>query len=308
VPTRLVSAEAKLVLIGAREGSPPRAHNQTPQRRSRQRSKGGFLGLIVGFTRVPLNLLRKLSDLIAGYGLVAEFRFVRHLSSLCRIMRTQLTTVIPPTASTGPQRRRFQRFTGRAIPNARNANSERATMLCPHCGKPIQEAATVNDALINDHDFIVDLARYAEGLLTEKEVRKKHRLGDDVWTKLGEDEALIERIEATKIARVRSGVVARERAQVLFTTTPTVLGNILNDGNISPRHKIEAAREIRAVAATGPETQPTMDRFQITINLGADEVIHLNKPIAVGVDDDGKIIDNSRLLTARKDDGNDEPV
>jgi hypothetical protein len=161
---------------------------------------------------------------------------------------------------------------------------------------------TTNDALINNHDFIVDCCRFSEGLFSEKDVKKKYRFDNATWEKLGEDEALIEAIEAEKVRRTRSGATARERAQVLFTTTPTVLGNILNDGNISPRHKIEAAREIRAVAATGPETQPTMDRFQITINLGADEVIHLNKPIAVGVDDDGKIIDDSRLLTGRRED------
>ena len=162
-------------------------------------------------------------------------------------------------------------------------------------------------SLTDNFELIQDCARYAEGILNEQDVKKKYRFDDAIWSELGKDETLIEAIEAEKTRRVRNGAHAREKAQVLFTTTPTVLGTILNDDGMSARHRIEAAREIRAVAATGPETTPTSDRFQITINLGED-VIHLNKSIAVGVDDDGKIIDNSRLLTARKDDGNDEPI
>ena len=57
-----------------------------------------------------------------------------------------------------------------------------------------------------------------------------------------------------------------------------MLGNILADNSASPRHRIEASRELRAVASVGPEDAPTADRFQITINLGAD-VIHIDKPI-----------------------------
>jgi hypothetical protein len=161
---------------------------------------------------------------------------------------------------------------------------------------------TTNDALINNHDFITDLARFADGILSEADVRKKHYLSDEDWERLGNDDALVRAVEAEKTRRTRNGSTARERAQKLFTETPEVLGSILQNEGMSARHRIEAAREIRAVAATGPETQPTSDRFQITINLGADEVIRLNKPIAAGVDDDGNVIDDSRLLTARKDD------
>jgi hypothetical protein len=35
-------------------------------------------------------------------------------------------------------------------------------------------------SLLEDHEFLVTMARYAEGGLTEKQVRKKYRLPDDV--------------------------------------------------------------------------------------------------------------------------------
>jgi hypothetical protein len=80
----------------------------------------------------------------------------------------------------------------------------------------------------------------------------------------------------------------------------------MTDANISPRHKIEAAREIRATAAVGLEAQPASEMFQITINLGGDEVLRFNKPKTVGVADDGKTIDGSKLITDKRegDDGN----
>ena len=39
------------------------------------------------------------------------------------------------------------------------------------------------------HDFIVDCARFAEGILTERAVKKKYRFDDDTWERLGSDEA-----------------------------------------------------------------------------------------------------------------------
>jgi hypothetical protein len=123
--------------------------------------------------------------------------------------------------------------------------------------------------LIENHELIQDLARYCEGIVTERNVRKKHRLAESDWERLGSDEAFIETIKRCREARVRSGAVAREHAQKIFTTTPEVLNDILHGGDgISPRHRIEAAREIRAVAATGPDAaQSSSEIFQITINL-----------------------------------------
>jgi len=170
-------------------------------------------------------------------------------------------------------------------------------------------------SLIDNHEFISDCARYAEGLLSEKEVKKKHHFDDDTWARLGEDEALIEAIEAEKIRRIRNGSTARERAQQLFATAPNVLGDILHDDGTSARHRIESARELRQIAANGPGAAPASDRFQITINLG-DVVERYDKSIAVNPNDVDPFNDVGAtpqgLLTViaakKKDDGSGEPV
>lgn len=125
----------------------------------------------------------------------------------------------------------------------------------------------------------------SSGLTSEAAIRKKYRLPDDVWEGLGNDDELVEAIEARKRARIVSGTCARERAQQIFSTAPDVLGKILNAGDdVSPRHKIESARELRAISAnTGPENAPTSDeRFIIRIDLTAggnkDDVIVIDKP------------------------------
>jgi hypothetical protein len=166
-----------------------------------------------------------------------------------------------------------------------------------------------------DHEFIVDLARYAEGSMTEQQVKKKYRFNDEVWARLGEDNALVERIEAERIRRVRDGSAARERAQQLFATAPGVLGDILNDDGASPRHRIESARELRQIAANGPEAAPAADRFQIIINLGGD-IERYDKSIAIDPNDvDPNDIDTTpqgllTVIAANKprDDGSGNPL
>ena len=171
-------------------------------------------------------------------------------------------------------------------------------------------------SLIKNHEFITDCARYAEGLLSEQDVKKKHHFDDDTWARLGDDEALIQAIEAEKVRRIRNGSTARERAQQLFATAPGVLGDILHGDAVSPRHKIESARELRQIAANGPEAAPASDRFQITINLGADVVERYDKSIAVNPNDVDPFNDVGAtrkgvlpiIAAKKKDDGDGEPI
>jgi len=69
----------------------------------------------------------------------------------------------------------------------------------------------MNDAgsLIENHEFVEDLCRYAEGILTEAAVKKKYHFDDAIWESLGSDEELIALVEAEKILRVRNGSTAR---------------------------------------------------------------------------------------------------
>ena len=168
--------------------------------------------------------------------------------------------------------------------------------------RPSAKGPTMNDAgsVIENHEFVEDLCRYAEGILTEAAVKKKYRFDDGTWTSLGEDDALVEAIEAEKIRRVRNGSTARERAQQVFATAPNVLGNILNDDSASPRHRIEASKELRMVADNGPQAAPAADRFIITIDLGEDQKLTIDKPRKPGLDDD-KVIEGTTSQAAITD-------
>src|SRR5262245_48957530 len=103
------------------------------------------------------------------------------------------------------------------------------------------------------HGFIVDCCRHIEEIITAEGLRKKYGLNENAWRQLADNEPLQLAIERQRERRVRSGETAREKAQNLFITTPDVLGGILQDVTASPRHRIESAREIRAIAAVGPD-------------------------------------------------------
>ena len=74
----------------------------------------------------------------------------------------------------------------------------------------------VVEDLINDHEFIVTLARFADGLISEAAIRKRYSFTDEVWASLGENDRLVEKIELEKARRIRRGDTARERAQTHF--------------------------------------------------------------------------------------------
>ena len=171
-------------------------------------------------------------------------------------------------------------------------------------GQPVQ--------LEDDLEFISDLARYAEGLFSEQDVKKKHHLSADTWERLGNNETLIEKIEAEKVRRIRNGSAKREKAQQLVVQAPDVLGGIMLDASASPKHRIDSAKALDAFAANGPEAAPASDRFQITINLGSD-VLHFDKSIAPDPNDIDPFNDiDTTLLPAiaakKKDDGGGEPI
>src|SRR5262245_27681760 len=183
-------------------------------------------------------------------------------------------------------------------------------------------------SLLEDREFITDCARFAEGPVTEKQIKKKYRFDDATWEHLGSDDALVEAIELEKTRRIRDGTTARERAQVLYAETPTVLGNILHDGGASPRHRIESARELRQIADNGPQqsvSASAADRFLITINLGNGEVLRYPndndqpkiskgaspKWIDVNPNDDSNTAPEEWLpvlATKKEDDGSGEPI
>jgi hypothetical protein len=134
-------------------------------------------------------------------------------------------------------------------------------------------------ALIKDDAFITDFARFSEGILDEKFLRRKYRLAEVDWIRLGADDQLVEAIELEKIRRIRNGAAKREKAQQLVVKGPEILSGIALDTTASARHRVDAIRTLDTMSDTGPEAAPAADRFQIVINLGADKIF-IDKPIA----------------------------
>jgi hypothetical protein len=119
-------------------------------------------------------------------------------------------------------------------------------------------------------------------------------LTDEDWQRLADNAPLLQAVRAERERRIISGDAAREGAQRYFAKAPTVLGDILTDEQVSPRHRIEAARELRQVAGNGPDTVPGAgEKFVITINLGGDEKLVYEKEIAprqpLPSEDDGEL-------------------
>src|SRR5262245_39189970 len=122
-------------------------------------------------------------------------------------------------------------------------------------------------SLLENHEFITDCARYAEGLMSEAEVKKRHHFDDATWELLGENDMLVEAIEVEKTRRIRNGSTKRERAQKLVAQAPGVLGDIMLDASASPKHRIDSAKVLDTFAANGPGAAPASERFVITINI-----------------------------------------
>ena len=129
--------------------------------------------------------------------------------------------------------------------------------------------------------FVIDCARNTEGLIPDGDVKTKYGLSDEDWERLAANTALLQAVRAERERRMANGDAAREGAQRHFVKVPTVLDDILNDKQVSPRHRIEAAKELRQVAGNGPDAKPGAgDKFIITINLGGDEKLRFEKEVA----------------------------
>ena len=139
--------------------------------------------------------------------------------------------------------------------------------------------------------FIADCSRNRERLVSDNQICEKYGLSLNAWAEIAQNKAVRLAVNAEHERRIRSGVAAQESAAKLFSEAPEVLGTILRDQHASPRHRIEAARELRATANTGAErtgNTSDSDRFIITINLGSDEKLKINKRIAPLTPDEAK--------------------
>jgi hypothetical protein len=130
--------------------------------------------------------------------------------------------------------------------------------------------------------FICDAARNSEGLLNDGQITEKYGLPVETWRQLVKNRALARAVQRERERRIRTGLTAQESAAKLFAEAPKILGDIMNNPYSSPRHKVEAIRELRqtAIGADSEHAEAAADRFQITIVLSADEKLVIDKPIA----------------------------
>jgi hypothetical protein len=164
-------------------------------------------------------------------------------------------------------------------------------------------------AHLEDDELVENLARFADGTLTEAQVKARHHLTNEDWAALGESDRLVELVEAAKLRRIRTGATKRERAQIEIVDGPPILGKIMRDPGANARHVIDAVKTLDGLASTGAEAAAAGARFEITINLGADHIEHYSKSIAVDANDtDPNHVDTTNVIAAiamdkLKDDG-----
>src|SRR5262249_62104849 len=102
-------------------------------------------------------------------------------------------------------------------------------------------------------ELVSDLARFSEGILTEKQVRKKWHLFDEsAWVAIGEDDLLVEMVEAEQVRRIRNGAAKREKAQLHVVAAPDGLSEILKDPKANARNRIDASKGLDDLAGIGP--------------------------------------------------------
>src|SRR5262245_23538382 len=154
-------------------------------------------------------------------------------------------------------------------------------------------------SLRENQELVEDLARYADGVLTEKQVRQRwHLANDEVWTSLGIDESFVERVELERTRRIRSGATKRELAQLRVVKAPDVLEKILSNERVSPRDRIDAAKTLDDLAGFAQQRPGVeQDRVVIRIDLSADtknpaDVLTFEAS-ARPVDAEGKFIDTT---------------
>jgi hypothetical protein len=165
------------------------------------------------------------------------------------------------------------------------------------------DVASFLASLIDNDAFVSDMARFSTGDLTERQIRKRYHLPEEAWTKLGEDENLVSKIETEVLRRTRSGETKRERAQQYVTEVPRVMNDILMNAGASPRHRIDAGKTLNDLATPSGQTAAAdTSRFVISIDLtaaGGNTIEHYSKPYKVGVfdDTDPDNIDTTTLAT-----------
>jgi len=128
--------------------------------------------------------------------------------------------------------------------------------------------------------FISDCSRNRERIFSDAQLQEKYEIDPNDWDSIVKNKPLRLAISRECERRMLNNDAAREGAAKQFTKAPAVLGGILEDQKANPRHRIEAAKELRSAARAGDD-QPSneVDRLHIVINLGGDERVVVDAPV-----------------------------
>src|SRR5262249_52313448 len=96
-------------------------------------------------------------------------------------------------------------------------------------------------SLIDDEEFCLLMAKFSDGLASEESIRKRFRLSDADWERLGRDDALVEKIELLRAARVKSGATRREKAQQYVVAAVDTVNGVVADPRANARHRLDGA-------------------------------------------------------------------
>jgi hypothetical protein len=130
-------------------------------------------------------------------------------------------------------------------------------------GVPIAIASDVGSA------FVSDCARNREQLFSDAQLQEKYDIAPTDWDDIIKNKALRLAISRECERRMLNNDASREAAAKQFTKAPAILGTILENESANPRHRIEAAKELRTTAHLGADRPgDTADRVTVTINLG----------------------------------------
>jgi hypothetical protein len=146
------------------------------------------------------------------------------------------------------------------------------------------------------HSFLVDAVRAAEGLITDRDLVELHGVSPPELQMLAKDSNFVRALRAERDRRGRDGTAARESAAQIFVRAPKIMGEILDDKQASPRHRIESARELRQIAIPENANNPAAsERFTITINLGDGHIERYDEARAINVSPESKTIENEPM-------------
>src|SRR5262249_38312952 len=109
-----------------------------------------------------------------------------------------------------------------------------------------QSTPTELTDLRENHELLSNLARYAEDILSDHDIKKKYHFDNATWTRLCTDERFIEKIEAEKVRRMRNGSThVSERKDYLQKRQPCW-------GIYSPAKRLARAIKLKPHARSEP--------------------------------------------------------